>query len=180
MERGSESEPAEGDRMSSDLDLKSLRRRWGLAWGWLTPQIKTQKETRSAEAGRRFLFRKKSSHPLQDSLTFFCISRLAFLSPPTQTPWKPAPNSSPTLGGGRKNIPQGEKYLLSDGQSLKSGRASDPSRASLPSLLPCHTHAHTHRRTHTRHLPTLWDAGTLTSLRRSVFFSQGHLSLTLL
>ena len=64
-------------------------------------------------------------------------------------------SQSPSLplhgeGGKFKKFHRGIKYLLSDGQSLKSGRASAPSQMSFPSP---GTRARARTHTHTPHLP---------------------------
>ena len=76
----------------------------------------------------------------------------------------------------------GRKDVLSDGRALQRAEprvpAKCPSTPAPPHLVAhacesARTHAHAHAPS-----PTAWDAGVSTSLRRSVFFSQGHLSLT--
>ena len=69
-----------------------------------------------------------------------------------------------------------EEYLLSNGQSLKSGRASDqiPVKCPFPPLVHTHrnTHTHTHARTH-KHTPspTVWGQRFNISVQISVFLS---------
>lgn len=100
----------------SVLGMLSLRCCWDIIWGWITHQIKTQKET-SVLKPEEELWESNPILSRISSLFFLYLSIDISFSLFTKTSCKSEPNSSPTLGGGwiKKFHRAGRgKYLVSD------------------------------------------------------------------